>query len=245
MTQGSRRIIALADSAAIAAAVLVAAAAAARAGELMPPAAQPFAATTFFAVVGAIALFTPTRMLEWHRDTRLVVALALSGLAVLSLRAGDVAGLCGTSVAAILTVVYAAWVEESVFRRILPRAFGRSLASFGERRAHAAGILVSQALFAAGHFMPGTIRYIWPDAAAPLRLFAGGLLLWLVASRGGLTIAVIAHSLFNLRSALPGAALQARPTIIGIALTGALAVTVLFLVPTSLSHQPFTARSHA
>lgn len=239
-----RRGLALVRSLAIVAAVLLVAAAASRTRASLPGAATFFAATTFLILVAAIGLFTRTSLIDVRSDWRMLPGLLISGAVVLLIQAADGAGLGEVRATVALTVVYAAWVEESVFRWILPRAFGDLLAPFGRAAATVGAVVVSQSLFAAGHFIPGSVRSPWPDASVPLRLFAGGMLFWLIASRGGLTIAVLTHALLNLRVALPATALHTRPTMVGVAFVAAAALALLS-APSPPHNTPFTLRNHA
>ena len=243
MSRMGHRGMAVLQSLSVAVAVLVIATAASRSRALWPGAAAVFAASTFLILVAAIGLFTRASLIDLAKDWRTTPALVVSCGVVLLLQVGDVARLGGIRTTVSLTVVYAAWVEEFVFRWILPRAFGDLLAPASRQLATVGAIVVSQSLFAAGHFLPGSVRSPWPDASVPLRLFAGGLLFWLVASRGGLTLAVLTHALLNLQVALPATALHARPTIAGVALVGAAALALLS-APTPPNRKPFTLRNH-
>jgi hypothetical protein len=229
----------LARVAGIATAVLVSAVAAANARTMIPGMAPVVAsASVFLLFVISIGLFTPNPLVDGAEGWRIILALAVASAVVAAI------GPTGVRMAALLVMVYAAWMEEAVFRRILPRAIADTLSSIGTRRAAFSGIAASQALFAATHFLPGAFRST-PDLTTGLRLFVGGLLLWVIASRAGLTAAVVAHALLNVRAVLGDAAPRLHPTDAVMALIGALCLVVIVPTASLNTLQPLTSRTRA
>jgi hypothetical protein len=238
-------VILLGRFAVLASSVLVAAVAAAHARPLFPRLSHVVVGSVaFFAlmVVGAGCL--GLSLLDPRRDWRLVVILPAGYAAIETIANLGAFDFSRARHADLAVVTVAAWVEESTFRRILPRALARQLSDAGETAAHFWAVVASQALFAASHFLPGTVRSAWPDITPAFRLFVGGLLLWMIASRMGLMGAVVTHALLNLGTAFGDAAPLQYPTRAGMLLVCLPALAVLLSESASLLRQPFTSRSH-
>lgn len=94
----------------------------------------------------------------------------------------------------------AAFVEEMVFRVMLPRKLVEIFSGLNRVRAVAVAIVLSQGTFAAAHFTVGA-----PGASDALRfvqLLSSGLALWAIVQVLGVTVAASIHTIVNVFSIL-------------------------------------------
>ena len=227
----------------LAASVLLAAAAGARVPVLVPRGPHALVGSIAFLIgVVSLAECLGMRVVD-ARDWWLGLVLASSCLVIWLVARSGAFDLERATLEGLLVVSTAAWVEESTFRLILPRAFARALSAAGEMTARLSAVVASQALFVASHFLPGTVRSGWPDITPTLRLFVGGLLLWMIASRVGLMGAVVTHALLNLGAAFGDASPSHHPTRAGMLIVGVLALAALLSESNSPTRKPFTQRN--
>jgi len=99
----------------------------------------------------------------------------------------------------ICTVLAAAFVEEVVFRVLLPRRLEHDLSTvLRPTRALPLAVAISQAVFAIAHVLPQSPAASGLGLLGLLRLAGGGLALWAVTTRIGLWLAASLHALTNL-----------------------------------------------
>jgi hypothetical protein len=211
--------------------VLLAASAAAQLRPVLPGFPRELVAPSgFLMLLTAIAACLGVRLWELRWDWVQLMALGTvcAGLFVMS-RAGLI-GSPDTPFELLGIIAYAAWIEELVFRRVLPRAFMRGLASSRGPRPGVVAVVASQFLFAATHFLPGLQQQAGIGWAALMRLFVGGLLLAAVVSRSGLAIGALLHAELNLRAVLPQPP-PGAPSTTGLCLVAMLAIGITLNLP--------------
>jgi hypothetical protein len=184
------------------------------------------AATAFLVLLTTIAACLGIRLLDLRCDWIHVTALATAcaGLFVTS-RAG-LMGATATPFELLAVIAYAAWIEELVFRRLLPDAFMRATRSTPRRRP--VYVVASQFLFAASHFVPGLQQQTGFGLLALMRLFVGGLLFAAVVSQCGLAVGALMHAELNLRAVLPQPPPH-RASLLGVSLIALFALGVTLL----------------
>jgi hypothetical protein len=219
---------------ALAAGVLLAAVASAQLRFPLPPLRQELVAISgFLCLLVAIAACLGVRLLDLRCDAPQVLALLATCAGLLAVSRAGLVGTHETPFALLGVIGYAAWIEELVFRRLLPRAFAQGFEP-GNPGAAPACIVASQALFAVSHFLPGLQNQGAIGFTALMRLFAGGLVLAVVVSRAGLAIGALMHAELNLRAILPQPPPQ-TPSSIGVCLIGLMAIGIIVLKPFALS----------
>jgi hypothetical protein len=170
------------------------------------------AVSAFLCLLAGLAACLDIRLVDVQSDWLQLMALATTVGAMLVVSRTGLVGSPDTAFALIAVIAYAAWVEELVFRRILPRAFTTAFESGGVRWTPG-GVVTSQLLFAACHFVPGLRHQDGLGWVSLMRLFAGGLLFAAVVSRSGLAIGALLHAELNLRAVLPQPPPDAATTI--------------------------------
>jgi hypothetical protein len=176
----------------------------------------------FLVLLTTLAACGGVRLVEVRCDWLQLVALVTTAAGVFIASQAGIIGSADTPFELLGIIAYAAWMEELVFRRLLPRAFERTLHPAG-RGTGAVCIVASQVLFAVSHFTPGLQYQSHLGVMALIRLFAGGLLLAAVVSRSGLAIGALLHAELNLRAVLPQPPPQTASTL-GVCLIALLAL---------------------
>ena len=99
----------------------------------------------------------------------------------------------------VCSITFVAFVEEMVFRVLLPGRMTRALSlNLGRGRALAVAVALSQLTFGASHLLPTNAR---PDGLGPaafMGLTASGLALWAIIERVGIWTAASLHALVNI-----------------------------------------------
>jgi hypothetical protein len=205
--------------------VLIAAMAAAQVHSPLPRIPHAIvSASVFLLLLSGIAACLDIRLLELPADLPQLTALVTTVAGVFVAARSGLVGSPSTPVVLIGVVAYAAWIEELVFRRLLPRAFSGALGPH-RVRSTTVGVVASQLLFAAAHFLPGLQNQNDLGVASLTRLFLGGLLFAAVVSRSGLAIGALLHAELNLRAMLPQPPPD-RPTTIGVCLIATMAIGI-------------------
>lgn len=125
--------------------------------------------------------------------TALCVALALFACYVLAAENAPL------GIAALVGLLLAAWIEEVVFRALLPHLVSARLRNvLHPTLACVVAVVLSQAVFSACHFIPDASRFGTNLAEDALRLFVGGIFYWVIVDTAGLGIAAALHASLNL-----------------------------------------------
>lgn len=130
---------------------------------------------------------------------------------------------------AAVGILIPAFVEEYVFRGIIPHALNALLLDcrVGRRSARIAAVVLAQAVFAACHFVSASTRAAgWTEGA---RLFVGGLLYSNVVAASGIGTAAAVHATMNLTLSNSVALGDLAPSPFGLLLTGVLALVGLLI----------------
>ena len=202
---------------------------------------EVIAMSLFVGLLVAVSACLGVGLVDLRCDWLQVTALATAFAGLLVVTQAGIVGSPDTPYELLGVVAYAAWIEELIFRRLLPRALTRALQPPG-RRVLPIAVVASQLVFAAAHFVAGVQIRSALDLVALTRLFAGGLLFAAVVARCGLAIGVLLHAELNLRALLPQPPPE-MPSTLGVCLIAALAVGVTLTQASSLRQTITPARS--